>query len=70
MNLFINTAVRETIQALDTLTTQKEYWERELKVTSRWNPMRRLESKDTLNTLDTESRVLNESLSATPALAW
>lgn len=70
MNLFINTAVRETIQALDTLTTQKEYWERELKVTSRWNPMRRLEIKDTLNALNTEIRVLNESLSATPALAW
>ena len=70
MNLFINTAVRETIKALDTLTTQKEYWERELKVTSRWNPLRRLEIKDTLNTLDTEIRVLNESLSATPALAW
>ena len=70
MNLFINTAVRETIQALDTLTTQKEYWERELKVTSRWNPLRRLEIKDTLNTLGTEIRVLNESLSATPALAW
>ena len=70
MNLFINTAVRETIQALDTLTAQKEYWERELKVTSRWNPLRRLEIKDTLNTLDTEIRVLNESLSATPALAW
>lgn len=70
MNLFINTAVRETIQALDTLTTQKEYWERELKVTSRWNPMRRLEIKDTLNALSTEIRVLNESLSATPALAW
>lgn len=70
MNLFINTAVRETIQALDTLTTHKEYWERELKVTSRWNPLRRLEIQDTLNTLDTEIRVLNESLSATPALAW
>ena len=70
MNLFINTAVRETIQALDTLITQKEYWERELKVTSRWNPMRRLEIKDTLNALSTEIRVLNESLSATPALAW
>lgn len=70
MNLFINTAVRETIKALDTLTTQKEYWEREFKVTSRWNTLRRLEIKDTLNTLDTEIRVLNESLSATPALAW
>ena len=70
MNLFINTAVRETIQALDTLTTQKEYWERELRVTSRWNPLRRLEIQNTLDTLNTEIRVLNESLSATPALAW
>ena len=70
MNLFINTAVRETVCALDTLTTQKEYWERELRVTSRWNPMRRLEIQDTLNTLNTEIRVLNEALSATPALAW
>ena len=70
MNLFINTAVRETVCALDTLTTQKEYWERELQVTSRWNPMRRLEIQDTLNTLNTEIRVLNEALSATPALAW
>lgn len=70
MNIYVSTALRETFAALDTLLTQKERAELELKVTSRWNPLRRLELKDTISQLETQIRVLNESMAATPAWGW
>lgn len=70
MNIYVSTALRETFDALDTLLTQKERAELELKVTSRWNPLRRLELKDTINQLETQIRVINESMAATPTWAW
>ena len=70
MNVFINTAVRETMAALETLLSQKERAELELRVTSRWNPLRRADLKDTIKNLDTQIRVLNESMAATPTWAW
>ena len=70
MNIYVSTALRETFTALDTLLTQKERAELELKVTSRWNPMRRLELKDTISQLETQIRVINESMAATPTWAW
>lgn len=70
MNCYINTALRETFSALETLLDQKNYWERELKVTSRWNPLRRMEIQDTLHHLDAQIRIINESMAATPAWGW
>ena len=70
MNIYVNTAMRETFAALDTLFNQKERAELELKVTSRWNPLRRLELKDTISQLETQIRVINESMAATPTWAW
>lgn len=70
MNVYINTAVRETMAALETLLSQKERAELELRVTSHWNPLRRADLKDTIKNLDTQIRVLNESMAATPAWAW
>ena len=70
MNIYVSTAMRETFAALDALLNQKERAELELKVTSRWNPMRRLELKDTISQLETQIRVINESMAATPTWAW
>lgn len=70
MNIYVSTAMRETFAALDTLLDQKERAELELKVTSRWNPLRRLELKDTISQLETQIRVINESMAATPTWAW
>lgn len=70
MNCYINTAVRDCFAALETLLSQKERAELELRVTSRWNPVRRADLKDTIKNLDTQIRVLNESMAATPAWAW
>lgn len=70
MNVYVNSAVRDCFAALETLLSQKEWAERELKVTSRWNPFRRQELKETIDNLDTQIRVINESMAATPAWAW
>lgn len=70
MNVYINTAVRNAFSALDTLTSQKERAELELRVTSRWNPMRRLELQATISQLSKEISALQSQLAATPSYAW
>ena len=70
MNVYVNSAVRDCFAALETLLSQKEWAERVLKVTSRWNPFRRQELKETIDHLDTQIRVINESMAATPTWAW
>lgn len=70
MNVYINTAVRNAFSALDTLTSQKERAELELSVTSRWNPMRRLELQTTISQLKKEISALQSQLATTPSYAW
>lgn len=70
MNVYINSAVRNAFAALDTLTSQKERAELELCVTSRWNPMRRLELSATISQLDKEISAVQSQLAATPSYAW
>ena len=70
MNVYINSAVRNAFSALDTLTSQKERAELELRVTSRWNPMRRLELQTTISQLKKEISALQSQLATTPSYAW
>lgn len=70
MNVYINSAVRDAFSALDTLTSQKERAELELRVTSRWNPIRRLELTDTINQLSKEISAMQSQLATTPSYAW
>ena len=56
MNIYVSTAMRETFAALDTLLNQKERAE--------------LELKDTISQLETQIRVINEAMAATPTWAW
>lgn len=70
MNVYINTAVRNAFSALDTLTSQKERAELELRVTSRWNPMHRLELQTTISQLSKEISALQSQLATTPSYAW
>lgn len=70
MNVYINSAIRNVFSALDTLTSQKERAELELSVTSKWNPMRRLELQTTISTLDKEISALQSQLATTPSYMW
>ena len=64
-NIVLTRSARAAIRDLDTLTSQKERAELELKVTSRWNPFRRLELTDTINTLEKEISAITASLAMT-----
>ena len=68
--IVLSRSVRDAISALDTLTSQKERAELELKVTSRWNPLRRLELTDTINQLSKEISAIQAQLAIAPSCAW
>lgn len=70
MNVYINSSVRDAFAALSDLLTQKERAEKQLSVTSRWNPLYRLELSNTISQLDKEISALQSTLAATPSYAW
>lgn len=70
MNVYINSSVRDAFAALSDLLTQKERAEKQLSVTSRWNPLYRLELSNTISQLDKEISALQSTLATTPAYAW
>lgn len=70
MNVYINSSVRDAFAALSDLLTQKERAEKQLSVTSRWNPLYRLELSNTISQLDKEIAALQSQLATTPSYAW
>lgn len=70
MNVYINSSVRDAFAALSDLLTQKERAEKQLSVTSRWNPLYRLELSNTISQLDKEISALQSTLATTPSYAW
>ena len=70
MNIFLTKSARAAIRDLDTLTSQKERAELELSVTSRWNPVRRLDLMDTIKTLEKEISAITASLASTPSYGF
>lgn len=69
-NIFLTKSARAAIRDLDALTSAKERAELELSVTSRWNPVRRLDLMDTIKTLEKEISAITASLAATPSYGF
>ncbi len=70
MNLFLTKSTRAAIRDLDRLTSEKERAELELSVTSKWNPIRRLDLMDTIKTLEKEISAITASLASTPSYGF
>lgn len=70
MNLFLTKSARAAIRDLDRLTSEKERAELELSVTSKWNPVRRLDLMDTIKTLEKEISAITASLASTPSYGF
>jgi len=70
MNIFLTKSARAAIRDLDALTSAKERAELELSVTSRWNPVRRLDLMDTIKTLEKEISAITAALAATPSYGF
>lgn len=70
MNIFLTKSARAAIRDLDALTSAKERAELELSVTSRWNPVRRLDLMDTIETLEKEISAITAALAATPSYGF
>lgn len=70
MNLFLTKSTRAAIRDLDRLTSEKERAELELSVTSKWNPVRRLDLMDTIKTLEKEISAITASLASTPSYGF
>lgn len=70
MNLFLTKSTRAAIRDLDRLTSEKERAELELSVTSRWNPVRRLDLMDTISQLNKEISAITAALAATPSYGF
>ena len=70
MNIFLTKSTRAAIRDLDALTSAKERAELELSVTSRWNPVRRLDLMDTIETLEKEISAITASLASTPSYGF
>ena len=69
-NIFLTKSTRAAIRDLDALTSEKERAELELSVTSKWNPVRRLELMDTIKTLEKEISAITASLASTPSYGF
>lgn len=70
MNLFLTKSTRAAIRDLDRLTSEKERAELELSVTSKWNPIRRLDLMDTIMNLEKEISAITASLASTPSYGF
>lgn len=70
MNIFLTKSTRAAIRDLDRLTSEKERAELELSVTSKWNPIRRLDLMDTIKTLEKEISAITASLASTPSYGF
>ena len=70
MNIFLTKSARAAIRDLDALTSEKERAELELSVTSKWNPVRRLDLMDTIKTLNKEISAITAALAATPSYGF
>lgn len=70
MNIFLTKSARAAIRDLDRLTSEKERAELELSVTSKWNPIRRLDLMDTIKTLEKEISAITASLASTPSYGF
>ena len=69
-NIFLTKSTRAAIRDLDALTSEKERAELELSVTSKWNPVRRLDLMDTIKTLEKEISAITAALAATPSYGF
>lgn len=69
-NIFLTKSARAAIRDLDALTSAKERAELELSVTSKWNPVRRLDLMDTIKTLEKEISAITASLASTPSYGF
>lgn len=69
-NIFLTKSTRAAIRDLDSLTSAKERAELELSVTSKWNPVRRLDLMDTIKTLEKEISAITASLASTPSYGF
>lgn len=69
-NIFLTKSTRAAIRDLDALTSEKERAELELSVTSKWNPVRRLDLMDTIKTLEKEISAITASLASTPSYGF
>ena len=69
-NIFLTKSTRAAIRDLDALTSEKERAELELSVTSKWNPIRRLDLMDTIKTLEKEISAITASLASTPSYGF
>ena len=69
-NIFLTKSTRAAIRDLDRLTSEKERAELELSVTSKWNPIRRLDLMDTIKTLEKEISAITASLASTPSYGF
>lgn len=70
MNLFLTKSTRAAIRDLDRLTSEKERAELELSVTSKWNPIRRLDLMDTIMNLEKEISAITAALASTPSYGF
>lgn len=70
MNIFLTKSARSAIADLDRLVSEKERAELELSVTSKWNPVRRLDLMDTIKTLEKEISAITASLASTPSYGF
>ena len=70
MNLFLTKSTRAAIRDLDRLTSEKERAELDLSVTSKWDPIRRLDLMDTIKTLEKEISAITASLASTPSYGF
>lgn len=69
-NIFLTKSTRAAIRDLDALASEKERAELELSVTSKWNPVRRLDLMDTIKTLEKEISAITASLASTPSYGF
>ena len=69
-NIFLTKSTRAAIRDLDALTSEKERAELELSVTSKWNPVRRLDLMDTISQLNKEISAITAALAATPSYGF
>lgn len=69
-NIFLTKSARSAIADLDRLVSEKERAELELSVTSRWNPVRRLDLMDTIKTLEKEISAITALLAGTPSYGF
>lgn len=69
-NIFLTKSTRAAIRDLDALTSEKERAELELSVTSKWNPVRRLDLMDTISQLNKEISAITASLASTPSYGF